>query len=134
MITDTRTLNKLCEDYFTQGCLAHVLDYFNNERTFPNITRNEMIAIVSTALDSENLDMVYTAISCVRKMTPKERKPLEAKLTALAKHSDRWIRIEALGALNDHNTRREKVHGEYFIRLPDLGAMVPTARVARAVR
>ena len=93
------------------------------------MTRQELVSLVAIALDNENPNIVYTAISCVRKMTSDERKQLEAKLNALAKHPDKSIRIEALGALNDHNTQRKRgAYGEYFIRLPNMGALVPAVR------
>ena len=107
-----------------------MLEYFNGEREFPNIERQQMIAIVSRALDHDDPNLVYTAISCVKKMLWREERQIRPKITALTKHQDKWIRTEARSAL-EYVRPKEKTFGEYFIRPPDAGALVPAARAGK---
>ena len=80
MITDNRTMGELRVACFGEGrCLGDVLEYFNGEREFPNIERQQMIAIVSRALDHDDPNLVYTAISCVKKMLWREERQIRPK-------------------------------------------------------
>lgn len=134
MITDNRTMNELRVACFGDNrCLGDVLAYFNKERAFPNIERELIVSTVSRALDHDDPNLVYTALACVKKMTCEERKGLEPKISGLAKHANLWIRTEVSSILDlvRNGPRAPEKQWSRTIRLPDMGAAVPVARMGR---
>ncbi|MDD5022735.1 MAG: hypothetical protein PHU63_01045 [Candidatus ainarchaeum sp.] len=115
-IQDNRSPLEVKRDCSSSWSFGDIYEALVGERVFTKLSREDLLSLVSEALQTGDKDAQYTALNCLRHMTSDELRRFEPRVSELASKNGSvgfcWVKFEAWRVMDNILTQKNKARSD----------------------